>query len=75
MVDDNIWDKVLEKAKKITGIEKIDSTNNLIDADKKFSNGINLKKVLILITSVMKDSNKSDLQIILQEPLVSKNWW
>lgn len=75
MVDDNIWDKVLEKAKKITGIEKIDSTNNLIDTDKKLSNGINLKKVVILITSVMKDSNKSDLQIILQEPLVSKNWW
>lgn len=75
MVDDNIWHKVLEKAKKITGIEKIDSTNNLIDTDKKLSNGINLKKVVILITSVMKDSNKSDLQIILQEPLVSKNWW
>ena len=47
MVDGNILDKVLDKIKKIIGIEKFDDTNILIETDDKLPDGITLKNVVI----------------------------
>ena len=50
MVDYYIVDKVLDKI----GIEKVDDANILISSDNKFSDNIILKRVVILITCVLK---------------------
>ena len=44
MVDYYNVDKVLDKIKKIIGIEKFDDTKILINADEKLSDDITLKK-------------------------------
>ena len=58
MVDDHIINKVLDKIKEITGIEKFDNTKILIDSDDKLPDGITFKKVAILMTDVIKYGNK-----------------
>ena len=54
MVDDYMVDKVLDKVKEIIDIEKSDDTKILINTDHKLSNDITLKKVVILMTCVIK---------------------
>ena len=54
MVDDYMVDKVLDKVKEIIDIEKSDDTKFLINTDHKLSNDITLKKVVILMTCVIK---------------------
>ena len=48
--------KVLDKIKEIISFEKFDDTKTLIDTDHK--NDIAFKKVVILMTCVIKDRNK-----------------
>ena len=45
-LDDNNLEKVLDKIKKLIGIEKIDNTKNLIETDDKLPNDITLKNVV-----------------------------
>ena len=74
MVDDYMLDKVLDKIKKIIGIEKFDDTKILIGMDDKLPDDVTLKNFVILTTCVIKDGNKFYLQIFFKEALVSKNW-
>ena len=59
MVDDYMVDKVLDKVKEIIGIEKFDDTKILINADHKLSNDISFKRVVILMTCVIKTAINS----------------
>ena len=43
MVDDYMLDKVFDKIKQTTGIEKLDDTKFLIDTDYKLPDDITLK--------------------------------
>ena len=45
-LDDNNLEKVLDKIKKLIGIEKIDNTKNLIETDDKLPNDITVKNVV-----------------------------
>ena len=69
MIDDNIFNKVLDKIKKIIGIGKFDDTRILIDTDDKLPGDITLKNVAILVTSVIKDDDKFYPQILLEGAL------
>ena len=53
MVNVNILDKVLDKIKRIVGIEKFDDTKILINTDDKLPNNITLNNVVVLITCVI----------------------
>ena len=46
---DNILDKVLDKIKEITGIEKLDDVKILIDRDNRIADDFPLKNVINLI--------------------------
>ena len=54
------------------GIEKIDDTKILIDADDKLSDDITLKNDVILMTCVIKDGDKFYQQLFLEEALYNK---
>ena len=47
---DNILDKVLDKIKEITGIEKLDDVKILIDRDNRIADDFPLKNVMNLIS-------------------------
>ena len=64
MVDDFMLNKVLEKIKKIS-IEKFDDIENLIDTNDKLPNDITFKKVMILMTCVIKDDDNFYPQVFL----------
>ena len=67
MIDDYILDKVLEKFKKIIGVEKFDNTKILIDTDNKLLDDITLKNVAILMTFVIKNEDKFYSHLLLEE--------
>ena len=54
MVDDYMINKVLDTINGIIGIEKIDDTKILMNTDDKLSDDITLKRVMILMTSLLK---------------------
>ena len=60
-----ILDKVLDKIKETLRIIKFDDIKVLIDTDDKFSDYIQLKNAVILITCVIKFDAKFYLQIFL----------
>ena len=62
-------DKVLDKIKEIKGIKKFDDTEILIKADDKLSDDIILKRVVTLMTSVIKGGNKFYPQLFLDHAL------
>ena len=54
MIADYIFDKVLDRVKKIIGIEKFDDTKILSDTNNKFPDDITFKNVVILMTCFIK---------------------
>ena len=54
------------------GIEKIDDTKILINADDKLSDDITLKNDVILMACVIKDGDKFYQQLFLEEALYNK---
>ena len=68
MVGDNILDKVVDKIKEITGIEKFDDSKILIDTDDQLPDDIIFKNE-ILFARVIKDDDRFCLQIFLKEPV------
>ena len=60
-------DKVLHNIKEIVGTEKFRDTIILIDTDDKPPHDITLKNVVILMTYVIKDSEKLYQQLFLAE--------
>ena len=58
MVDDYMLDKVLDKIKKVIGIEHFDNNKILIDTDDKLIDNITSKNDLILMTCAIKDDYK-----------------
>ena len=71
MADNYMLDKVLDKVKMVTGIEKFDDVKILIDTDDKLANKVTLKNVLILISCVINNDDKFYPQIFLEEALVA----
>ena len=72
MVDDYMIDKILDKIKMVTVVGKFDDANIFIETDDKFSDGITLKNVVMLIIYVIKDGDKFYSQIFLEEVLVAQ---
>ena len=68
MVDDNTLFKELDKIKRI-GTEKLDETKVLMDTDDKLPNDVTLQNAVILMVCVIKDGNKFQLQLFLEEAL------
>ena len=66
MVDDYMLGRVLDKIKETIGIEKFDDTRILIDTDTT------LKKVVLLMTCIIKDGNKFYPQLFLKYALYAK---
>ena len=64
-VDDNILDKVLDKIKKIIGIEKFGDNKILIEINDTLPDDI----FVIVITCIIKDDNKFYPQLFLVEVL------
>ena len=60
-------DKVLHNIKQIVGTEKFHDTIILIDTDDKPPHDVTLKNVVILMTYVIKDSEKLYQQLFLAE--------
>ena len=75
MVGDYMQDIVLDKIKKLIGIEKFDSFKILIDIDDKFPDGSTFKNVAILITCVIKNDGKLYPQIFLEKALFAIKAW
>ena len=68
MVNNYILNKVLDKIKKIIGIERFEDPDKiLIVTDDKLPHDINLKHVLILMTCVFKEDDKFYLKLVLEE--------
>ena len=65
IIDDYMLNKVLDKIKEIIGLEQFDNTKILIDIDDKLPDGITFKKVVILVTCVIKDDGKFYPQLFL----------
>ena len=64
-------DKVLDKIKEITSIEKFDDTNSLSNTDDKLSNETTLKLFAILMTCAIKDANKIYPELFLYHTLLN----
>ena len=60
----------MEKKNAITGIEKFDDTKNLIEMVDKFLNDINLRNDVMLMTCVIKNSDKFYPQMLLEQALL-----
>ena len=69
MVND-ILNKVLDMIKEVTGIDKFDNTEFLIEADDKLPDNITLKNVVILMTCVITDDGKFYPKLLLKEALL-----
>ena len=69
MVDHYVLPKVLDKIKKIIGIEHFDNNKILIDTNDELLDNITSKNV-ILMACVIKDDYKFYPQLFLQEALL-----
>ena len=69
MTDDYVVGNVLDKIEEIIGIEKIEDTQLLINTENKLPNETNFKKVVILLTCVIKDGSKFYPQPFLDHAL------
>lgn len=69
MVDHYVLAKVLDKIKKIIGIEHFDNNKILIDTNDELLDNITSKNV-ILMACVIKDDYKFYPQLFLQEALL-----
>ena len=67
IVDDYIFNKVLDKIKKVISIEKFDNTKILVDTDDKLSVDFTSKNMVILITCIIKNDGKFYTQTFLEE--------
>ena len=65
MVDDYVLDKVLDKIKKVIGIEHFDNNKILIDTDDKLIDNITSKNFVVLMTCAIKDDYKFYSQLFL----------
>ena len=70
MIDNYMLNKVLDKVKEITSIEKFDDTQILIDANDKLPNDIPLKEDEILIRCVVKDNGQFYPQLFWDHALL-----
>ena len=70
MVDHYVLAKVLDKIKKIIGIEHFDNNQILIDTNDELLDNITSKNVVILMACVIKDDYKFYPQLFLQEALL-----
>ena len=70
MVDDCMLNKVLDKIKKIVGIEKFDNTNILIGTDDKLPDDITFRNVVTLMAFNIKDDSNFSPQLFLEEALL-----
>ena len=68
--DDYMLSKVLDKTKKIRGIEKIEKTKIFSDTDHKVADNSTLKNFVILMTCVIKEDSKFYPQLFLEEALL-----
>ena len=79
MVDDTILGNVLDKIKKIIGIEIFDDIKILIGVDNKLPDDISLKNVVIWMTYVIKDADQFLSTIIFEISVSSIKlvgcWW
>ena len=75
MADDYMLDKVLDMIKEIKGIEKIENTKILIDANSELADDTTLKNFAVLITCVIKDDGKFYSKLFLEEALFLKQTW
>ena len=64
-----VLNKVLDKIKEIIGTGKFADTKNLINTDHQLPYCINLKNVMMLMTSVIIDYDEFYLQLFLEEAL------
>ena len=71
MTDHCILDRVLNQIKTITDTRKFDNIIILIETDNKLPDNITLKKVVTLITCVIKAGEKFYQQLFLEEVLVA----
>ena len=55
MVNDYILNIVLDKIKKIIGIDKFDNAEILIDTNYKLSDELTFQNVVVIITCILKD--------------------
>ena len=69
MIDHYVLAKVLDKIKKIIGIEHFDNNKILIDTNDELLDNITSKNV-ILMACVIKDDYKFYPQLFLQEALL-----
>ena len=65
----SVLNKALHQIKETIGIQKSDDTKILIDTDDKLPDYISLKNVLIIVASVIKDSDILYPQLFLEEAL------
>ena len=70
MFDDFMLAKVSNEIKIIVNNENFDDTKILIETDDKLPGDLTLKTVLILITCFIKDDDKFNPKIFLEEVLV-----
>ena len=71
MIGDHMLDGVLDKIKVIIDIKKFGETKILIDTDDKLADEVNLRNVAVLISCIMKNDDKFQPQLILEEALVT----
>ena len=64
--------KVLEKNKEIIDIKQLHNTKILIAKNNKLPDDITFKKVVTLMTCVIKDHNKLYPQLFLEHALCAK---
>ena len=71
VIGDHMLDGVLDKIKVIIDIKKFGETKILIDTDDKLADEVNLRNVAVLISCIMKNDDKFQPQLILEEALVA----
>ena len=71
VIECNILVKALHMIKKIIDIEKFDYIKFFTDADDKLPDDITFKNVVMLITCVIIDGDKSYPQLFLEYVLVA----
>ena len=71
VIGDHMLDGVLDKIKVIIDIKKFGETKILIDTDDKLADEVNLRNVAVLISCIMKNDDKFQPQLILEEALVT----
>ena len=72
MVDNYKLDEVLNRIKKMIGIEKFDDTKILVDKDDKLPDDVTKNMLKYLVTFIIKDDGKFYPQLFLEEALFLK---